>query len=128
MLTSPKYICAVYRQQYFSAMLYQKIDFFDDEEHSTGSLTARVAGDPKQLEELLGMNMAMVYTSIFQLIGGLAVAYAYGWKLALVAMFVTVPLGLAAGYFRLRYELQFEKMYAEVCRSKPPTISFRSMS
>ncbi|KAJ9157754.1 ABC transporter transmembrane region [Pleurostoma richardsiae] len=108
------YICAVYRQQYFSAMLYQKIDFFDDEEHSTGSLTARVAGDPKQLEELLGMNMAMVYTSIFQLIGGLAVAYAYGWKLALVAMFVTVPLGLAAGYFRLRYELQFEKMYAEV--------------
>jgi len=35
--------------------------FFDDEENSTGTLTSRVAGDPTQLEELLGMNMAMVY-------------------------------------------------------------------
>jgi hypothetical protein len=44
-------------------MLYQKTSFFDEEENSTGTLTARVGGDPKQLEELLGMNMALVYTS-----------------------------------------------------------------
>lgn len=95
-------------------MLYQKTDFFDEEENSTGSLSARVAGDPKQLEEMLGMNMAMVYSSMFQLIGALIISFVYGWKLALVALCVTVPLGLAAGFFRLKYELQFEKMYAAV--------------
>lgn len=51
------YICAVYRQQYFQALIRQHITFFDREDNSIGTLTARVQGDPKQLEELLGMNM-----------------------------------------------------------------------
>ncbi|KAK7756795.1 hypothetical protein SLS62_001238 [Diatrype stigma] len=108
------YISSKYRQQYFEGLLYQKTSFFDAEENSTGTLTARVGSDPKQLEELLGMNMAMVYTSMFTLIGSLAIAFAFGWKLALVATCVTVPIGLVAGYFRLRYELEFEKLSAAV--------------
>ncbi|KAL7628793.1 hypothetical protein AAE478_000308 [Parahypoxylon ruwenzoriense] len=108
------YISTKYRQQYFEGMLYQKTSFFDDEQNSTGSLTARVGGDPKQLEELLGVNMAMAYNSFFTLIGALAIAFAFGWKLALVATCVTMPLGLMAGYLRLQYELEFEKMNAAV--------------
>ncbi|KAI3323373.1 P-loop containing nucleoside triphosphate hydrolase protein [Xylariaceae sp. AK1471] len=108
------HVSSTYRQQYFEGMLYQKTSFFDDEENSTGTLTARVGGDPKQLEELLGMNMALVYTSFFTLIGALAIAYAFGWKLALVATTVTAPLGLLAGYYRFKYELEFEKMNSAV--------------
>ncbi|OTB02343.1 hypothetical protein M426DRAFT_322771 [Hypoxylon sp. CI-4A] len=108
------YISAVYRQQYFENILHQKTSFFDEEQNSTGSLTARVGGDPKQLEELLGINMAMVYNSFFTLIGCLVIAFVFGWKLALVATCVTMPLGIAAGYLRVRYELEFEKLNAEV--------------
>ncbi|KAH9897536.1 P-loop containing nucleoside triphosphate hydrolase protein [Xylariomycetidae sp. FL2044] len=108
------YISGKYRQQYFENILFQKTAFFDDERNSTGTLTARVGGDPKQLEELLGMNMAMVCTSFFTLIGALAIAFAFGWKLALVATFVTAPLGVLAGFFRVRYEMLFEKMNAAV--------------
>lgn len=108
------YISSKYRQQYFEGLLYQKMAFFDEEDNSTGTLTARVGSDPKQLEELLGMNMAMVYTSIFTVIGSLSIAFAFGWKLALVATCVTMPIGLLGGYFRFRYELEFEKMYAAV--------------
>ncbi|KAK9425140.1 putative Leptomycin B resistance protein pmd1 [Seiridium unicorne] len=108
------YISATYRKQYFEGLLYQKTAFFDEEENSMGTLTARVGGDPKQLEEMLGMNMAMVYNSIFTLIGSLAIAFAFGWKLAIVALCVTTPLGLLAGYFRLKYELEFEKLYSAV--------------
>ncbi|KAI0416611.1 multidrug resistance protein [Xylaria grammica] len=104
------HVSSTYRQQYFEGILYQKTAFFDSEENSSGTLTARVGGDPKQLEELLGVNMALVYTSFFTLIGALAIAYAFGWKLALVATTVTAPLGLVAGYYRFRYELEFEKM------------------
>ncbi|KAI0535827.1 multidrug resistance protein [Xylaria digitata] len=104
------HVSSTYRQQYFEGILYQKTSFFDHEDNSAGTLTARVGGDPKQLEELLGVNMALVYTSFFTLIGALAIAYAFGWKLALVATTVTAPLGLLAGYFRFRYELEFEKM------------------
>ncbi|KAF3017156.1 hypothetical protein E8E14_011158 [Neopestalotiopsis sp. 37M] len=108
------YISALYRKQYFENLLYQKTSFFDDEDNSTGTLTARVGGDPKQLEEMLGMNMALVYNAIFTVFGTLAVAFAFGWKLALVALCVTMPLGLSAGYFRVKYELEFEKMYSAV--------------
>lgn len=108
------YIAATYRQQYFESILFQKTAYFDNEDHSVGTLTSRVAGDPKQLEEMLGMNMAMVYTSVFTLIGSFAIAFVYSWKLSLVALFVTAPLGLGAGYFRFRFEMNFEQMYAAV--------------
>ncbi|KAI1346307.1 multidrug resistance protein [Xylaria sp. FL0043] len=104
------HISSTYRQQYFEGILYQKTSFHDEEENSAGTLTARVGGDPKQLEELLGLNMALVYIAFFTLIGALAIAYAFGWKLALVATTVTAPIGLVAGYFRFRYELEFEKL------------------
>lgn len=42
------FICAAYRQQYFTALVRQHITFFDAEDNSVGSLTARVQGDPKQ--------------------------------------------------------------------------------
>ncbi|KAF4782189.1 ABC transporter transmembrane region [Colletotrichum scovillei] len=107
-------ICAVYRQQYFEAILFQKTSFYDEEENAHGSLTARVAGDPKQLEELLGLNMAMVYTAIFNVIGAISIAFAFGWKLALVALCVTMPIGLISGYLRFKYEIEFDKMNAAV--------------
>lgn len=44
------FICAVYRQQYFKALIRQRIAFFDAQDNSVGSLTARVQGDPKQCE------------------------------------------------------------------------------
>ncbi|KAK1988720.1 P-loop containing nucleoside triphosphate hydrolase protein [Colletotrichum cereale] len=108
------FICATYRQQYFDAILFQKTSFFDEEENAQGSLTARVAGDPKQLEELLGLNMAMVFTAVFTILGAISIAFAFGWKLALVAFCVTMPVGILSGYFRFKYEIEFEKMNAAV--------------
>ncbi|KAI1311404.1 multidrug resistance protein [Xylaria venustula] len=127
------HVSSTYRQQYFEGILYQKTSFYDEEENSSGTLTARVGGDPKQLEELLGINMALVYTSFFTLIGALAIAYAFGWKLALVATTVTAPIGLTAGYFRFRYELEFEKLnnavFAESSQFAAEAISaFRTVS
>ncbi|TLD11456.1 hypothetical protein PspLS_11922 [Pyricularia sp. CBS 133598] len=108
------FMSAILKQQYFHSLLYQKISFFDQDTNSTGFLTAKVASDPKQIEELLGVNMAMIYASIFGLLGALAMAFAFSWKLAIVALFVTIPVGFGAGYFRFKYELQFEKMDADV--------------
>ncbi|KAI0203939.1 multidrug resistance protein [Astrocystis sublimbata] len=127
------FVSSTYRQQYFEGILYQKTDFFDDENNSTGTLTARVGGDPKQLEELLGINMALVYTSFFTLIGALAIAFAFGWKLALVGTTVTAPVGVVAGYFRFRYEIEFEKLnnavFAESSKFAAESIgAFRTVS
>ncbi|KAK4162105.1 putative ABC multidrug transporter [Cladorrhinum sp. PSN259] len=104
------YISAAYKQEYFESLLYQPTSFFDQDDNATGQLTARVSSDPQALKEMLGINMMMLLIGVFSLTGGLAISFAYGWKLALVALFVTVPLGLLAGYYRIRYERQFNAM------------------
>ncbi|KAK4136489.1 P-loop containing nucleoside triphosphate hydrolase protein [Trichocladium antarcticum] len=104
------YIAAAYRQEYFQSILFQPTAYFDKDDNATGQLTARLSGDPQALKELLGINLMMLLIGLFSLIGALAISFAYGWKLALVALCVTVPLGILAGYFRVRYELQFNAM------------------
>lgn len=103
-------IRAKYQKQYFSSMLHQKVSFFDDEDHSQGTMTARSASDPRQLEELLGINMASVFIAVWTLTGTIAIAFAFAWKLALVGFCIVVPILLGAGYWRIRYEIQFDNM------------------
>ncbi|OAR02191.1 hypothetical protein LLEC1_03410 [Akanthomyces lecanii] len=103
-------IRAKYQKQLFSSILYQKIAFFDEDQHSQGTMTARSTTDPKQLEEVLGTNMASVFVALFTLIGSLTIAFAFAWKLALVSFFVVVPILLGTGHWRIRYEIKFDEM------------------
>ncbi|KPM40678.1 Multidrug resistance protein 1A [Neonectria ditissima] len=105
---------AKYQQQYFDNVMFQKTSYFDEEDHSHGTMTSRIAQDPKQLEELMGMNMASVWIACFNLIGSVSIAFAFAWKLALVACGVVLPVILCATYWRFKYEMSFEKMNNEV--------------
>ena len=108
--TISTYISCTYRQQYFESILDKPIPFFDEEENSSGTLTARVANDPTQLQQMLGMNMALVYTALLSLVGCILIGFVFGWKLTLLTTFVAMPITLTAGFFRVRYEIQFESM------------------
>ncbi|KAM0434503.1 hypothetical protein ACHAPT_003599 [Fusarium lateritium] len=107
-------IRAKYQQQYFDAVMFQKTSFFDHEDHSHGTMTSRIGQDPKQLEELMGINMASVYVAIFNVLGSIAIAFAFSWRLAIVACCVVLPVMLVSTYWRFKYELDFEKMNNEV--------------
>lgn len=74
----------------------------------------RLSTDPKQLQELFGVNGIFPLISIFSLIGCVAISFSFGWKLAAVAFFAALPFILLASYFRIQYEVQFERMNAEV--------------
>ncbi|KAL1902761.1 hypothetical protein Sste5346_000671 [Sporothrix stenoceras] len=108
------FICAIYREEYFVSIVQQRISFFDDEKNASGTLTNHVGGDPKQLRQLLGSNMSMAATSVFTIIGSLIISFVFGWKLALLAFAVVVPLVLISGFYRMRYEIEFESMNAAV--------------
>ncbi|KAM3426559.1 hypothetical protein NHJ13734_009384 [Beauveria thailandica] len=64
-------------------------------------MTARSSSDPRQLQELLGINMASVFIAIWTLTGTIAIAFSFAWKLALVSFCVAVPILLGTGYWRL---------------------------
>jgi ABC-type bacteriocin/lantibiotic exporter with double-glycine peptidase domain len=54
--------------------------------------------------------MVMVFISIFNVVGCIAISFCFGWKLTLLTVCSSVPIILAAGFFRVRCETQFEKM------------------
>lgn len=107
-------IRAKYQKQYFDAVMFQQTSFFDHEDHSHGTMTSRIGQDPKQLEELMGMNMASVFIALFNVAGSIAIAFSFAWKLALVACCVVLPIMLFSTYWRFKYEMDFEKMNNEV--------------
>lgn len=108
------YIQCHYRQEYFESIIAKPIPFFDEEDNSSGTLAARLANDPTQLQQLLGMNMALVVSAMLGGIGCILVGFALGWKLTLVVLSVSLPFICGGAYFRTRYEIQFEKMNNEV--------------
>jgi ABC-type multidrug transport system fused ATPase/permease subunit len=64
--------------------LAKPIKFFDADDHSSGTLTALVANDPTQLQELLGLNMSLVLSAVLSLTGCVIIAFVFGWKVSKV--------------------------------------------
>ncbi|KAK2022949.1 ABC transporter [Colletotrichum zoysiae] len=108
------FVSAAYKKQYLTDMLHQHFSFFDDDKNSHGVLSARVSGDAKLLEELLGLNLAMLLSGVFTVIGCVAIALIFGWKLGLVAACITMPIMLGAGLWKFRHEVQFDQMNTAV--------------
>ena len=95
-------------------MLAKPVAFYDAEENSTGTLAGRLSADPRQLQELLGVNTAFPLISFFNILGCVAISFSFGWKLTLVAIAAAGPLILAAAFIRIRFEVQYERMNAKV--------------
>lgn len=105
-----QHITSTYRQEYFQNVLSKPVSYYDEESNSVGSLIARMASDPTQLQQLLGINMALVLISIFNMLGCITISLYFGWKLTLLTLCSSMPIILVAGFFRIRYENQFERM------------------
>lgn len=109
-----QHITTAYRKEYFENVLLKPVAYYDEEDNSVGSLTGRMASDPTQLQQLLGFNMAMVFISLINVLGCMGISFYFGWKLTLITVCSSMPIILAAGFVRLKFETQFEKMNFEV--------------
>ncbi|CAL5866562.1 uncharacterized protein PFLUO_LOCUS771 [Penicillium psychrofluorescens] len=100
--------------KYFQNILRQPVPFYDLNESASGSLVSRLATDPKQIQEMIGLNGIFPIISICSMIGCIAIAFSFGWKLSLVTVFAALPCVFLAAFMRIRYELEFEALNAEV--------------
>ncbi|KAF2849457.1 lipid A export ATP-binding/permease protein-like protein msbA [Plenodomus tracheiphilus IPT5] len=107
-------VVRTYRQEYLENMIRKRIPFFDEQAHNPGSLTSQLSTDCTQLQQLMSLEMSLALIAAVNLVGSCIIAFVYGWKLSLVTLFSAMPLILAAGYFRVRFEMHFEKATASV--------------
>ncbi|KAF7551907.1 hypothetical protein G7Z17_g4685 [Cylindrodendrum hubeiense] len=93
-----------YRKQIINDVLRQDLRFFDRPENTTGALSSRVDSYPQAVFELMGFNIALIFTAVVGVTSCCIVALAYGWKLGVVIIFAGLPPLLASGYARMRME------------------------
>ncbi|KAH6867341.1 multidrug resistance protein [Thelonectria olida] len=93
-----------YRKQIINDILRQDLRFFDRPENTTGALSSRVDSYPQAVFELMGFNIALIFTSVVGVLACCIVALVYGWRLGVVIIFAGLPPLLASGYARIRME------------------------
>lgn len=103
-----QHIMKFYRAELFRNTLRRDMVFFDQPEHSTGSLVSRLSAEPTNLQELISMNLTLMLVNIVNLVSSSILAIAYGWKLGLILTFGAMPILVSSGYVRIRLEFKFE--------------------
>jgi ABC-type multidrug transport system fused ATPase/permease subunit len=89
------------REACFRSLLKQEIGFFDQEENSTGALTAKLAEDASLIQGLTGKTFAAVIQGISGVVAGMIIAFSASWQLSLV-IFGLVPVIGIAGFLQMQ--------------------------
>ncbi|KAJ3348517.1 Multidrug resistance protein 1 [Entophlyctis luteolus] len=91
----------------FKAMVRQEVGFFDQEEHSLGALTSRLAIDASKVGELITKVWADLAQLIVTALCGLTIALYYSWQLCLVVLLAT-PFLIVSAYYESKIRRGFE--------------------
>lgn len=89
------------RSRCLHAVLRHDIEWFDEEENSTGGVTSNLSDQPQKVQGLMGVTLGSIIQSIATLVGGCIIGLCYGPLLALIGI-ACIPLVISTGYIRLR--------------------------
>ncbi|XP_059664692.1 ABC transporter B family member 9 isoform X1 [Cornus florida] len=83
------------RELYLKTILRQDIAFFDTET-TTGEVIGRMSGDTILIQEAMGDKVGRFILNMSTFIGGFAIAFIQGWRLAIVVI-ACIPAMVVAG-------------------------------
>lgn len=109
-----QYVVSNARMDYFYNLLSKPVSYYDREGNSSGTLMSRLSTDSKQLQEMFGPTGVFPLISVFNIVGCVAISFSFGWKLAAVTFFAAMPFLFLSAFMRIRYEVRFESLNAEV--------------
>ncbi|KAJ3189969.1 Multidrug resistance protein 1 [Gaertneriomyces sp. JEL0708] len=113
------------RQKSFDSMIRQEIAYFDDESHSTGALTARLAEEATLVQGLTGQNFAQMAQLAVNFSVGIGIAFASSWQVTLVVL-ACCPMIAFGGYMEMQamagYSEKSKKAYRASNQTATETI------
>lgn len=75
--------------------------WFDKDENTSGSLTARLSSDAPTVRGATGDVLGIVVQNLATLAAGFGIAFAFGWEMTLVVL-ATLPLLGFSSYMQVR--------------------------
>ncbi|KAJ1403009.1 P-loop containing nucleoside triphosphate hydrolase [Sesbania bispinosa] len=101
---------------FFHKLVHMEVSWFDEAEHSSGALGARLSTDAASIRALVGDALGLLVENIATAIAGLVIAFVASWQLALVILALVPLLGLN-GYLQVKFLKGFsadsKKLYEE---------------
>ena len=101
------------RSMSFDKVVHMEVSWFDDPEHSSGAIGARLSADAASVRSLVGDALAQIVQDSASAIAGLAIAFEACWQLALIVLALIPLIGLS-GYVQLKFMKGFSAD-AKVC-------------
>ncbi|XP_061995041.1 ABC transporter B family member 21-like isoform X2 [Rosa rugosa] len=104
------------RAMCFEKVVYMEVSWFDEAEHSSGAIGARLSIDAASLRGLVGDALGLVVENTAAAIMGVIIAFGANWQLSLVIL-VLLPLLGINGYLQDQYMKGFsadaKKLYED---------------
>lgn len=94
------------RTMCFEKVVHMEISWFDEVEHSSGAIGARLCDDAAALKILVGDALGLIVQNIATAIAGLAIAFAANWQLAFIILSLFPFFGIN-GYIQMKFMAGF---------------------
>jgi len=91
------------RKNLYGAIVKKNIGWFDDRENAPGVLNSVLASDVQALNGASTEGTAVVMESTFAMVVGIAIGFAYNWKISLVAL-GCVPFMIIGGAINTKFQ------------------------
>ncbi|XP_027368718.1 ABC transporter B family member 11-like [Abrus precatorius] len=104
------------RKMCFKKVVHMEVSWFDEAEHSSGAIGARLSTDAASVRALVGDALGLLVQNIATAIAAMVIALKASWQLAL-GMFALAPLLVLNGYVQFKFLKGFsadaKKLYEE---------------
>ncbi|KAJ9181725.1 hypothetical protein P3X46_005789 [Hevea brasiliensis] len=104
------------RSMCFEKVVYMEVGWFDEPEHSSGAIGAKLSADAASVRSLVGDALGLLVQNIATAVAALVIAFEASWQLALIILVMLPLLGLN-GYVQMKFIEGFsadtKKMYEE---------------
>ncbi|XP_030460439.1 ABC transporter B family member 11-like [Syzygium oleosum] len=100
----------------FEKVVHMEVGWFDEPDHSSGAIGARLSADAASVRALVGDALAQIVQNIATAVAGLVIAFVASWQLALIIL-VLIPLIGVSGFVQVKFMTGFsadaKMMYEE---------------
>jgi ATP-binding cassette subfamily B (MDR/TAP) protein 1 len=86
----------------FEKMVHMEVGWFDEPEHSSGAIGARLSADAATVRGLVGDSLSQLVQNIASAVAGLVIAFVACWQLAFVIL-VLLPLIGLNGFIQMKF-------------------------
>ncbi|KAF7818078.1 ABC transporter B family member 21-like [Senna tora] len=86
----------------FEKVVNMEVGWFDDSEHSSGVIGARLSADAASVRALVGDALGQLVENLASVLAGLIIAYIASWQLACIIL-ILIPLIGVNGYVQMKF-------------------------